>query len=670
MRNLKFHLAKANNILCFGPDGIEFEFDNYGNVVLVKGTNYDNPGLNDEDRSNATGKSSIPELLSIGLYGKTIKKPKKIKGPDFINTLADQGEVIIEWDDYRVVRSFKKTSSGASSKINIWESKDRVWNDESKKTLGTSSESQKWIEDKLGLTHKAFCSIVIFDDSDKYQFLEMDGPDKRAFVENLIGLDVFRDFYLNSKILLKNHKQLIETLVREYEVLQDTIQSADNRITVVKSQEQEWKNRLNLEIIQILEKIKVKQMSLQTSDTGKLLEQWQTAQEDISKLTTEIADLESKRNRFQEVVNDAREKMESTRTHRDAINGKLQEHHLAMKASEQELQKHLELISKLDTLTDGAKCPTCHGTISKNNYGSVLKHSKNAAESSQTEIYNHQKIIRVKKEEFGEKAAKLSTMEIKIAEAEKKFKDIESIVGAKRNKISQLSLLSKPDGNSEERVLETEISELKKQAKAKKEECEGDSPYKEIIEEEIQNKILKESNSKEKFQEIKDAEAELPYLNFWVNAFGEKGIRKYVVDGIIPALNSRISYWLQFLIDSRIELTFDNELDETVIRSGNSSSYHGGSRGEGRRINLAVSQAFAYVMMLNSGSCPSLVFLDEITGGSVDRAGVVGVYNMIFELAKERQVFVTTHNENLLTMLQGCETIKLEKRDDITRLVS
>jgi predicted ATPase len=62
--------------------------------------------------------------------------------------------------------------------------------------------------------------------------------------------------------------------------------------------------------------------------------------------------------------------------------------------------------------------------------------------------------------------------------------------------------------------------------------------------------------------------------------------------------------------------------------------------------------------------------LDEVTGGGVDRAGIAGFYNMIFELAKERQVFVTTHNENLLTMLQGCETINLKKQNDITVLVS
>ena len=73
-------------------------------------------------------------------------------------------------------------------------------------------------------------------------------------------------------------------------------------------------------------------------------------------------------------------------------------------------------------------------------------------------------------------------------------------------------------------------------------------------------------------------------------------------------------------------------------------------------------------MMLNSGSCPSLVFLDEITGGGIDKSGVSGVFNMICELSKERQVFITTHNEYLLSMLDGYEEIVLEKEDDVTKL--
>ena len=670
MRNLKFNFASAKNILCFGEDGIDFHFSDYGNVILVKGVNYDNPGTSDEDRSNGAGKSSIPEILSIGLYGKTIKKPKKLKGGDIVNTLSGNGEIVVEWDDYRVLRSFRKTATGASSKIKIWESKDHIWDQNSEITRGTSKESQKWIEEKIGLTHNAFCSVVVFDDSDRYQFLEHDGPEKREFVENLLGLDVFRTFHDGAKSLARNQKQLIEKLARDYEILTGVIQESKVRIAGIEKKEVEWKTRLDQEIQQLLGRIEVKQGKLTNSDTGRLLKEWQDAQDKIGTLTTEIADLEEKNANFQKVVNDARERMEASRAHRDAINGKLQQSHLSAQASQQELEKHMALIDELESLTDGAKCPTCHGTISKNNYGSVLKHSKSEADGCRTDIQQYQRIIESDKLAFGEKAAKISNMEIKIKEAEAKFSAQETKLTTKRNEVSQLSKMSKPDGNAEERVLEAEITELRKQLASKKEDVQGDSPFKEIIEKELQGLKEKEDESKAKADELEAAEKELPYITFWVNAFSDKGIRKYVVDGIIPALNSRIAYWLQFLIDSRIELTFNNELEETITRIGNPVNYHGSSKGEGRRVNLAVSQAFAYVMMLNSGSCPSLVFLDEITGGAVDRAGVVGIYNMIFELAKERQVFVTTHNENLLSMLQGCETIRLEKRDDITRLVS
>jgi len=122
----------------------------------------------------------------------------------------------------------------------------------------------------------------------------------------------------------------------------------------------------------------------------------------------------------------------------------------------------------------------------------------------------------------------------------------------------------------------------------------------------------------EKVSKLKIAEEQLPYYDFWVKAFGDKGIRKFVVDGIIPALNARIAYWMEHLYEGQIELSFDNELIETIKRNGVDAYYPALSNGEKQRVNLAVSQSFAYVMMLNSGSCPSLAFLDEITGGGIE----------------------------------------------------
>jgi DNA repair exonuclease SbcCD ATPase subunit len=157
-----------------------------------------------------------------------------------------------------------------------------------------------------------------------------------------------------------------------------------------------------------------------------------------------------------------------------------------------------------------------------------------------------------------------------------------------------------------------------------------------------------------------------------VKGFGDKGIRKFVVDGIIPALNNRVAHWLQFLIDGKIKLEFNNNLEETIARNpsdGDPFVYAQMSRGEQRRLNLAVSQGFAHVMMLNSGIAPSVVFLDEVTT-NIDPMGVIGIYNMIHELSRDRTVFVTTHDQGLLDMLEGCEKLLLEKKGGFTRLLN
>jgi len=671
VRSLKFRYAKAENIICFGPEGIELHFADYGNVVQITGVNLDIPGTEDRPASNATGKSSVQELLSVALFGRTVKEPTKIKGAQIVNTLADKGVVEVQWDTYRVVRTYKRSSKGAvTSKLQVWESDDHIWDKESEKTQGTSANTQRWIEERVGLTHHAFCNVVVFDDSSTYSFLEADGPTKRQIVENLLGLDQYRTYHDNAKSYLKEQKDLVANLGRDYELACQRVTECESRITKTKTLESEWIEGRKQEIRVIMAKVKSKQEELKTTNTGAQLEKWQEAQDEIADLNDEVKDQEAKISRVSGAVSDARDKVDSARSSRDVINDGLQEHRLIIQAAQSDLQKHLDLMGDLESLEEGTRCPTCHGVISNENYGTVLTHSKNSAEGCRAKIGSQNAAVEVEKAKFGKKSAALESMKGKISQAEEGLKRLEFDLRKMRTKISELSRVPKPDGNSVEKVLEAEITQLKQQFNLKKAEYDGDSPYKEILVQAQEEKVDKQEESKVKAQKLKESEKEIPYYEYWAEAFGDRGIRKYVVDGIIPALNARVSHWLQCLIDNQIELTFDNNLQETITRNGNPAFYPVMSKSEKRRINLAVSQAFSYVMMLQSGSCPSLVFLDEVTGGGVDRAGIAGFYNMIFELAKERQVFVTTHNENLLTMLQGCETINLKKQNDITVLLS
>ena len=86
MQNLDFNYIAAKNFLCFGPDGIELNLNKCSDIVLIKGSNLDVKNI-DDDRtsSNGVGKSSIPEIIVYGLYGKTIKNHKKITHKNVIN---------------------------------------------------------------------------------------------------------------------------------------------------------------------------------------------------------------------------------------------------------------------------------------------------------------------------------------------------------------------------------------------------------------------------------------------------------------------------------------------------------------------------------------------------------------------------------------------------------
>ena len=220
--------------------------------------------------------------------------------------------------------------------------------------------------------------------------------------------------------------------------------------------------------------------------------------------------------------------------------------------------------------------------------------------------------------------------------------------------------IKKPDS-------ELKVSGMKEKVKILKEEALKNDPEK-LINTPFDS-YLKESEFKleelqndniEIIAKINDIKSEFKYYEYWGTAFGDQGIRKYIIDGIVPSLNDNLAYWLGILIDNNLRIKFDNQFEDYIDKLPEESqlSYFAISGGQKRRINLALSQAFAHIMSLNSGTYLNLVFLDEVTS-NIDKIGAESIYKMIMQLAQDKQVFITTHDQNLLELLKGCETINL-----------
>jgi DNA repair exonuclease SbcCD ATPase subunit len=665
MIDLKFSYLRAKNTLCFGEEGVEFHLDRYGPIIAVKGVNKDT-GTKDSPASNGSGKSSIQDILSYGIYGKTVKKPKQMSHDKVVNAKADgKGlEVEVVFGDYRILRQ------RGPNKLRLWCSKDHVWDDKTEITRGTMKDTQDTIEGVVGMTHQAFCNVVVFDDSSTYAFLESDTPTKRTIVENLLGLDQYRDFHDVAKEMQKDVKLDVKSLTSDYERCQIELEQCSSRITKIELQEDTWKKTKIAEASKLMATIKSKQEALQSLDSNGEMEKYQTAQDRVVILQAEIDEANAKKIEITEALRIAKDKVVALYAQKDEVNERIQIHNNIVRQADSDIEKSSKLVGNLNNLAVGAKCPVCHATIDVSNYQSVLDHEQHVIESKNNDSSKAKLAISNELSKFKEHQVNIVKLEEIIKNAEAKLSSFGNKCVSNIKEMNEIAKLQKPNMDAKQQVLESEITELKLQMKSKREELEGGSPYKEILSAAIEEKKEKAKENELSITKLKVAEDKLPYYDFWVKAFGDKGIRKFVVDGIIPALNSRIAYWMEHLYEGQIELSFDNELIETITRNGVSGYYPALSNGEKQRVNLAVSQSFAYVMMLNSGSCPSLAFLDEITGGGIDKSGVSGVFNMICELSKERQVFITTHNEYLLNMLDGYEEIVLEKENDITRLVS
>jgi DNA repair exonuclease SbcCD ATPase subunit len=658
IRKLNIKSLSAKNFMCFGKEGIEIDLTKLGNIVLIKGVNKDAKG----DARNGVGKSSVADIIAYTFFGQTIKP--KLNLDDVINNKTKKKlRTEVQWDNYKVVRERKPNHLF----LYEFDAKANDWKDIS---TGGMPAVQKQIEDLIGINFETFVNLMVFTDNNSGSFLECDRDGKRKIVENLLSLEKYRNYWDKSKKVRNQAKDKLKTMSETYDRLLKELEHCKARVESTRQQEDNWKKLKTGELKSLLIKIKAKREELESTDLGAALVEYQQAQDRIKAINDTIPESEDKEIKARAILEVANEKLELLREQKVKLSSNAQNLQSSLVAARDEAKKAKQTIDSLKA-KKGTKCPTCYGVVKEENF-------KHVTDSCNSTIEEKEKDVARIEYDLVEAKGKIVKCDEQIERVRKAVteKDViireHSVKMAKyRTELLRLNALAKPEVSAVEKVLEEQIAELKRQALAKDKEIKSPSPYVQVLVDAEIDVSKKQKECDDQKAAMVKYEKELPYYEFWVDAFGDNGIRKFIVDGIIPALNAKIAYWLQFLIDGNIQLSFNEELKETIERNpsdGDPFVYYAMSGGERRRLNLAVSQAFAHVMMLNSGACPSLVFLDEVTT-NIDPIGVQGVHNMIVELSKEKQVFVTTHDHDLIELLMGVQVINLVKQGGNTVVV-
>ena len=661
MKKLNFKSLKATNFLCFGENGLQVDFVTQQPVTLIRGHNSDVSKSNAS--SNGVGKSAVIDALVWCLFGKTVKKPSKIGADDVLNN-ADPKKlsVCVEFDNYKVTRNRKPNSL----KFEVFENDS--WKDN---TRGTMKDTQDDIESILGLNYESFISIVVFSDDNSASFLECSTVAKRKIIENLLGLEKFEKFLETAKEKSKDlKKQISESTIIVQQKNRIQIQY-DTELSKLHNQSSKYIDEINAGIDK-QNNIIQKERSKTFTDYDTEMEKFTNAQGQISvqngiivernamiqKANEYISQRQAERTPWLEEVTNLNHLISSLDLEKNSMNSKIQN-----------LKKD---IHRLSCIEHGVKCNSCLGIVDVANRDAVISDYTKQIEKINLDIATNNS-------KYAEPKSALQKMNEKIIGS----KDLEKKANEKLNLrrqeiqtaqkiISGLLIMKQPVKDNAQQQSEEAIVAATTMLDSLKSRLDSANPYQQQIDDkkELIEKVKKEIEEME--ASISQVREDVPYYDFWIDAFGDDGIRKFAIEQIIDLLNTSIENWMDLLIGDSIVLKFDSSLDVKITKfpfSGRDFVYDTLSNGQRRRLNLAVTLAISHVMSIINNVQPNIIFLDEVST-NIDQQGVVGIYKIIQELAEKRKVFVTTHDAELNNMLGDAQKLNLLMKNGTTKVVA
>jgi DNA repair exonuclease SbcCD ATPase subunit len=224
---LKIKNLTIKNFMSVGNITQAVNFEN--ELTLVLGENMD---LGSNGSRNGTGKTTIVNALSYALYGNALTK---IKLGNLINKTNEKGMLVsIEFSknniDYKIERGRKPNI------LKLYVGGVAVEDDD---TQGENRETQKAIEDILGLSHEMFKHIVALN-THTDPFLNMKVSDQRDIIEELLGITLLSEKATALKELIKDSKDQIKQENFKITALKESNKRIDQQIVSLEQKHKLW----------------------------------------------------------------------------------------------------------------------------------------------------------------------------------------------------------------------------------------------------------------------------------------------------------------------------------------------------------------------------------------------------------------------------------------------
>lgn len=697
---IEFEYIKFRNFLTFGNKEQTLHFKT--GINSVTGTDVRT------GRSNGSGKSSMCEVLTFCLFGKTSKNINKDKIINWKNKKACETEAGFKIDNAKyIVKRYIKPDLLEIYKdgVIITPPPDvRVY--------------QKILENEiLKMDHHLFTSLIYINLNDYIPILQMGAEKKRSFVEKMFGLEFFSELNkranenlsklenkLSAKTIelnmknkmkidlverntalglqlkdVKSSKPELDSLIDKLNKTVNPIDEYNKSLELFNTQSanisldiaEKLKHQSNINFLtkgkeSLQESIKTKNANINTQSEskkkcGEIIELYK----DIDK------DIETETDRLNDVKVDV-----------EVENSILHESELKLVKTETEM-KTIELnVNKLD---GKPTCPTCESIIEVDKVQNMRRVVDNykiqISDINKNIILTKDKIKNLKKKQDENTLTKLRDKKTKYEDAKKKIISIDTIIKAinvteDESKLSTiimditgelLFLKGFEDSISQKTIaleeIKTKLADLKikadnyntivKQIDIMKEKIIWEDKTKADLNKQIYDNNKKLDILEEEcvilMKSINSCQFLVDYISYAKNLCKDENAKAYAIKFLMPYLTKQVNHYISKSgINFYIKL--DNMFEEEINGPGiHKAGYGNLSGGERRSVDLSILFALLDISRLRRGVFPDVLFLDEILDTSIDKNGLDNVIKIIEQRQADdnSKVFFISHRENI-----------------------
>ena len=181
---IHFENIRWKNLLSTGNQFTEIQLDKSPTTLIIG--------------DNGSGKSTVLDALTFGLFGKPFRKINK---PQLVNSVND-GSLLVETEFSIGSKSYKVRRGIRKNIFEIYIDGKRLNQD------AKSLDQQEYLEKTiLKLNFKSFTQIVLLGSSSFVPFMQLKATDRRAIIEDLLDIQIFSVMNVLLKIKVSENKE-------------------------------------------------------------------------------------------------------------------------------------------------------------------------------------------------------------------------------------------------------------------------------------------------------------------------------------------------------------------------------------------------------------------------------------------------------------------------------